>query len=310
LASLPAIGLFYLVARYTNAINFDGHLIYVSETNRVLGYFELYKSNAKYQDLNSTIFSLFWLYYKFTLPLALIGFYLLRKNLILTTLTTWLLVGSFSSLLFGGFGIFVWDRWMLMLVFPFTIYAVFALTQFNDWVKKNKILQSAWQKKAYALISFASFTLALSYSCWYVIPFLAANYDDSRAPFYDEKINSYFPPSMIHNAVGYEHIPAVLANISYLNDKLPRNAVLVVDNRYRGMVMTQLDLTNRIVYASPWSSKINTNLINSLRENYLGPIYLIWSTYENVDGFKRIYYSQSISVYRDKETFKQYLLNN
>jgi len=77
-----------------------------------------------YQQLASLIMTLFLLLFSFLLPLALYGFWLLRKNVILTALTLWLLVGTFSSLVFAGYGLIVWDRWLVMLVFPFVIYAV------------------------------------------------------------------------------------------------------------------------------------------------------------------------------------------
>ena len=48
-------------------------------------------------------------------------------NRILTLWTTVLLVGAFSAVLFPFSGVDLWYRWMFMLAYPFTFFAVYGL---------------------------------------------------------------------------------------------------------------------------------------------------------------------------------------
>jgi hypothetical protein len=70
-----------------------------------------------YLDLASHVFSLFILLYGVVLPLVFIGFF---KDRILNWWTALLLVGSFGCLVMPFFALDLWNRWMLMLVYPFT----------------------------------------------------------------------------------------------------------------------------------------------------------------------------------------------
>jgi len=302
---IPSLVIFFLSLRTPAVNDFGGHVIYKDESDIIYGYFEAYRHSLSYRDLASTIFGYFWLNFNFVLPLALYGWWILRKNLILSTLTIWLLIGTFSALIFGGYGLFFWSRWLLMLSLPFTIYTVVALIEIGRRISKLKIFQP---KILSSLFKFVSVVVLIAYFGLFIcynFPFISTPSQEAKPPFKSEKYNSLLPPSMINNSVGFESIKEVEDCIAYLN-VTPTNSVVLIDNRYRGMVLTNLDYSQRYVYTYPWSPKINQALIDELRTKNIGPIYMIWTSHESIPEFDRAFQSGQNSVYRDKTTYANY----
>jgi hypothetical protein len=82
---------------------------------------ELASQQAVYLDLVSRVFSFFGVLYILVLPFVFVGFF---RDVVLDVWVVLLLVGSFGVVVFPFFAPFIWSRWMLLLVFPFTFYAV------------------------------------------------------------------------------------------------------------------------------------------------------------------------------------------
>lgn len=307
LAILPALVMLFITFTHSSSNTFNNHVFYLNTENRLFNYVDVYKNKILYQDLSHIVTSLFCLCYQFILPLALLGFWLMRKNFFLVTLTLWLLLGTFSALLFGGYGLFVWDRWMIMLVIPFTLYAIVSLEKIGGWILTWKVFQPGYWQISLKILGLG---LALSYLAvifLYSWPFINTTYDKTAKPFVDPAINAYFPPTMIHNAVGYKNLRSVLAAVNYLDRKAPSGAIIMIDNRYRGIVLTKMDYRHRFVYSYPWTADLNQKALEDLREKDLGPIFTIWSSQDNQTGFDRVFYSGLVAVYRDKKTYQNFL---
>jgi hypothetical protein len=82
---------------------------------------ETVSQQAVYLDLGSQVFSFFAALYVLILPFVFIGFF---REVLLDSWIALLLIGSFGALLVPVFALSIWSRWMLMLVYPFTFYAV------------------------------------------------------------------------------------------------------------------------------------------------------------------------------------------
>jgi hypothetical protein len=82
---------------------------------------ETVSQQAVYLDLGSQVFSFFAVLYVLVLPLVFVGFF---RDALLDSWAAVLLVGSFGAVLIPVFALSIWSRWMLMLVYPFTFYAV------------------------------------------------------------------------------------------------------------------------------------------------------------------------------------------
>lgn len=300
---LPTIVIWILILKSPGLNSFGGHVFYKGESDRVFNYFVAYKNQlSSYNNLINTIWNLFLLYYKYLAPVAIVGMWFLRKNFLLWILTIWLLFGTFSSFIFKGYGLFVWDRWLLMLVIPLTIYAAAVFFGIGNWIINRKIF--AYNNiqiflKALGVLIFLSFIIF-----FFAInrPFLTTPNKDAKAPFLNSQLNAYIPPTMLNNAVGYENLDHVLNSIQFLNTKTPENAVILIDNRYRGLILTKLNYDNRYVYTYAWASKPNEEIIQEVRDKNLGPIYTIWTYRSGVKGFDRVFKSGETSVYVDKVT--------
>lgn len=300
LAVLPALLFFVLTIELPITNNFGGHVFYLSEPERVLNYFEIYKNKASYQEWAATVWGLFKLCYLYILPLVLYGFYLLRKNFLLTVLTLWLLLGTFSSLISGGYGLFVWSRWLFMLAVPLTIYATAGLFDLGQRLVGLKIFQPKLIRK-FLLPAFGGIILVSywGFFVWKNWPFLVAPAQQAKAPLLDTRINDQFPPSMLVNAVGFENMADVLKCIDFINNNTPESSVIFIDNRYRGISLVRMDYKDRYIYTYPWSKTVRNKLILRIRKENKGPIYTIWSSRQKISGFTRVFTSGEAAVYRD-----------
>jgi len=293
---LFAAGLFLMVINFPGRTLYDQNIIFTTEGNYFGFYFYAYKKVMSYGQLTNLIITLFSLLFSFLLPLALYGFWLLRKNIILTAMTLWLLAGTFSSLIFAGYGLIVWDRWLVMLVFPFVIYAVhgaFYLGGILGGIKK-------WAQKLPSLAGVLSAIFWLSFLglfVWRDIPFLTASYADAKKPLANDSINSYFPRTMVHNSVGIWKIQSTLNCVLWLNENAESGSAIIVDNRYRGLMMTEFDMDNRFLITNSWSETLQDRNLEIAKENDFWPIYLIWNTSKSIDGFDRVFASGETGVY-------------
>jgi hypothetical protein len=79
-----------------------------------------------YFDLASHVFSVFIVLYLLCLPLIFVGSF---RNVVLDVWTLFLVCASFSCLVMPFFALSFWNRWMFLLVYPFTLYAVNGITK-------------------------------------------------------------------------------------------------------------------------------------------------------------------------------------
>lgn len=290
---------FGIINQSARQVLYSDHMYFVSEKNNLWRYLYQYKAEMDYGKLYSIINRLFWLLYGFLIPFVLIGFWFWRKNIVLTTITLWLLIGSFSSLIFAGTGLIVWERWLIMLVFPFVIYAtegVFQLGRFIDLRLKKWHFHLRPMLWTLATIFWLGF---LGLFAWRAYPFLTKSYPETRPPYKDEEINSYFTPTMVHNSVGIWRIEDTLEAIEWLDKNVSAGAVVLVDNRYRGLMMTNFKMDNRYIVTNTWSDSWSKEGLNFARKKGFKNIYLIWKN-TSVKGFDRIFLSGNIAVYKAK----------
>jgi len=111
------------VIRVETVGNYQGALFFLRN------YLAIYETTQYYPmslNLASQVLSLFAGLYIVALPLVLVGFF---KDNVLDSWTAMLLIGSFGALVTPFFALDLWYRWMLMLVYPFTFYAVNGITR-------------------------------------------------------------------------------------------------------------------------------------------------------------------------------------
>jgi hypothetical protein len=188
--------------------------------------------------------------------------------------TLLLLFASFMPLVLPYSALPYWYRWMIMLSFPFTIYASNSLFWSGEETIAMKILKFASNrsKRLYhngnhfsvrimpklsnrkvvfvfvILVSLLSFT-------YIVFP-----YEQPFPYFTNSEIQLYFAPTMQYNTLPIsESIDAVLAT-TWLNWNMPANSCLITNDRLHGWA--ELYVHFRPIYEY---EAFNTNLSNALQ---------------------------------------------
>lgn len=287
---------FLVVISSSGQTLYNSHVIFVSEKSYFWRYFYRYHLEISYNLLKEIITSLFWLLYGYLLVFALIGFWFLRRNLVLIAITFWLLLGTFSSLLFRGSGIMVWERWLFMLVFPLAIYTTEGIYQIGALLGKIKKWTIKMPKLAFsgALIFWVVF---LGLFVWRAIPFLTADYSEAKPPLANDELNSYFPRTMIHNSIGLGEMKTTLKVVKWLDRNAPAGSIILVDNRYRGMMITNFNIDDRYIITNSWSENPQKAAMDLARSMNQQPVYLIWNISKSIDGFDRVYSAGNKGVY-------------
>ncbi|MBM2820615.1 MAG: hypothetical protein HW405_375 [Candidatus Berkelbacteria bacterium] len=294
--------LFTIVISSSGQILYNSHVFFTSEKNYFWRYFYRYDEVMPYWLLKQNILSLFSLLYLYLVPTAILGLILLRKNIALWAMTIWLLFGTFSSLILVGKGLFVWERWLFMLVFPLSIYSVEGLY----WLAKLVGSPQKWVKKYPQLSLVLSVFTCLAILTFFFIrswPFLTDTYARSKPPLANDELNSYFPRTMVHNSIGLENMATTLDCVNWLNQHAPSGSVVLVDNRYRGLMITHFDIDNRNIITNAWSETIQSSTLEVAKKTDFRPVYLIWNISKAIDGFDRIYSSGNRGVYQALPSF-------
>lgn len=292
--------LFLIVIRSSGQALYDQRILFTTDKNYFWYYFYHYNLEMPFSLLKSIILGLFWLLYGYILFFVVFGIWSLRKNLVLLSLTGFLLFGTFSSLIFGGNGLMVWERWMFMLVFPFIIYAVEGSYFIGSLFLKIKFFTNRIFHLSVAVIFWLAVFGFFFSRAW---PFLTADYDQAKPPFINEELNNYFPRTMVHNSLGLRLIPDTIAVVDWLNAHAPAGSVILVDNRYRGVMLTRFNIDDRFIITNSWSETVNSSTLEVARKSNYWPIYLIWNVSRTIPNFDRVYSVGDRGVYEALPSF-------
>ena len=289
---------FLVIISSSKEVLYNTHVIFTSENNYLVWrYFWQYQKDMSFAELSQTITGIFWLYYRYLLGFALLGFWLLRKNVILSVLTMWLVVGTFSALALGGTGIIVWDRWMVMLAFPFAIYAVEGVFYIGGLFATKPFKKLKFITYPTMVVFWLVFLGVLAWQVW---PFLTRTYHDAKPPLANDQINEYFPRTMVHNAVGITKIENSLDCVAWLDKNVPSGSAVIVDNRWRGLMLQNFEMDNRYVITNAWSEQWPRKTFEFAVEKGFTKVYLIWNTSRDIRYFDRVFSSGNVAVYESK----------
>jgi len=226
-----------------------------------------------YLDLASHVFSLFSVLYLLWLPLVLVGFF---RDRMLDSWTLLLLVGSFGALFAPFCGLDLWSRWMLMLVYPFTFYAVNGVGKvlgsqgavYPDW-KWLKWMRVS-KRTALGILLCMSFLSSL---------FIAARYRDCGV-LYTPSTILYLPSTMLHSTVPLQDVKGVIEAMEWLNGHMNDGSVVLVHHALLAWASLYLDKKNvAIHYVRDVGAALNVAL-----EHGFNSVYLVWWS-ENIGWY-------------------------
>jgi hypothetical protein len=220
---------------------------------------------ASYFDLFSHVFSLFLLLYTVVLPLIAVGHF---KDRVLDSWIILLLIGSFSCLILPFSGLILWNRWMLMLVFPFTFFAVeglwkvkcgkaLSLSRYFGWLKITK--------KVGIGLSLLSIVIGSLFMIWPLI-------DGKYGIIGVEGTFRYVPSTMQSSSVPLQDTEDTIEAYEWLNANMNSDSSLLVHDVF--LYWTQLYLDDNhhaVVFYSDLEKATEFAL-----ENGFTTAYLVW----------------------------------
>jgi len=220
-------------------------------------------------------------------PLLIFGFRKLKNNIPLRAWIIWLFIPliimiiSPNSFFIGGVLPF---RWILLLTYPLSFYAVEGLFA----IKWN------WYKILYKIA--ISFILALLSVSFLVLP-------NSGALEYFGSYPTYVPKSMLQNTVQLSDCQDTANALLWAKNNLPSNGHLLVHEVFYGWAILSFD-SDRL---NPYFFGNLTDVTNKLKEdNSTSALYLIWwvngtGWYGQLNvpsAFEELYHSGNIALYK------------
>jgi hypothetical protein len=270
-----------------------------------LGISDLVQNYSTYADLVLHVFSLFSVLYLWWLPLVLVGFF---RNRILSSMTLMLLVGSFDALITPFCALDFWNRWMFMLIYPFTFYAVNGVSKVSRLEDKSFVLvfkrlcQIKISRRGMLGMFFLSVVLGSIFMA--VPPFF-----DRFGIFFIPTTSSYLPSTMIYNSVPLRDVKSTIRAMEWLNENMTDGSGVLINHVFFWWANLYLDKRHVIIY---FRKDVEHALSVALTEGF-DPIYMIWwnedyITWQNQSVgwygitvpkcFKYIFSTDRVSVFR------------
>jgi hypothetical protein len=247
------------VGHYTGALFFFTNYLGVSDT---------VQSYSSYSTLFSNVASLFVLLFLVVSPLVLIGFF---RDGILDCWVGLLLVGGFGALVVPWFALDLWSRWMLMLVYPFTFYAVNGigrvvhgggLSVSPHWRRLNWLKVS---KRAVKGLLVVSFCLGLVFMA---CPLLFGRFGLVGLP---TTVN-YVPSTMQSNSLPLVDVDSAVNALKWVNARMDSSSAFLAQDAFYWWSQLCLNNTHTIVY---FKNDFG-GAIRAAHEHGFSTVYFVW----------------------------------
>ncbi|MFW6110597.1 MAG: hypothetical protein ACOC6H_01015 [Thermoproteota archaeon] len=238
-----------------------GGLYFLTDYLRVSTPFEHYSG---YLDLFFHVSSLFILLYALILPLVLVGYF---RDKALVFWTGILGVGALGCLILPSSALLLWNRWMLMLVFPLTFFAVHGLWKA---LKQGSISLSSpfsWFRipRKIALGLVMSFVLAGAL-------FMVLPPGERHDPVGWGNTFPYIPSSMQRSSIPLEDTPHVNEAYRWLNTHMDDRSCLLSPYVFEFWTLLRLEEEHSaLIFHQDLEKATSTALQNGYQT-----VYLLW----------------------------------
>ena len=219
-------------------------------------------SYANYVGLAFSVFVLFALLYLPYLFLVVKGFF---RNGILNFWTGLLLVGSFSCLIVPFSALQYWHRWMFMLAYPFTFYAVAALSRFFSGFREKRFsLPGFFSSRKAAFSVLLTFGLGIAYLA---TPVLMV-FSDTSVP----GISNTFLYFSTSPTVPYQDVEDVVQAMNWLNNNMISMSSVVLQHAFVMWGRLYLDNSKAIFEFD----KDVPLALSTAADNGFNQVYFVW----------------------------------
>lgn len=272
--------------------HFSGPLFFMTN---YLGVVDTVQYSPTYLDLATSVISLFSLLYLAILPLAVVGFF---RHEALDVWAVLLSIGAVGCLVIPFFALDLWNRWMLMLVFPLTFYAA------NGF---EKVLRSARTLRAVGGGT-GRFRLSGRVAKGLVLISVVSGFVFMTSPTFFGKGGifglpttvNYLPSTMLSNAVPLSDVKDTAEAFRWVSMTMDGNSCFLAQDALFYWAMFSLDGTHTVVY---FKNDVS-NAVEVAAERGFGKFWLVWWN-EDVGwygfhvpyGFREVHQVGRISVF-------------
>lgn len=219
-------------------------------------------------------FVIFAVCYLLLLPFVLRG---LRKDRLIGSMTGWLLLSSFSVIC-PWFVILGYQRWLMLLVFPFSVYAAWGIEHFQLFNKRR-----IWMLMAIFL----------------VFMLIGIGYSTGTFSYVGQMTNSYVAVNLVQSSISWDQIDDVKTVLAWLDEKAVHNSSILAEECFYGWALIYLERANQDVKIIPYAAaSLPTSALEIALHNGFNRVYLIWYTEQGFSNFERIHSENAISVFQ------------
>ena len=230
-------------------------------------------SYPSYFDLASHVFSVFIVLYLLCLPLVLVGFF---RNRILDAWTMFLACASFGCLVMPLFAFDFWDRWMFLLVYPLSLYAVNGLLKIfrsADGAVRPRFGWLRWMKVSKVTAAGLLFGMLLLTSFYVGATLQSDNYVVFSIP----TISRYFS---VAPTVPLRDVEGTVQVMAWLSGHMNGGACVLVHSAFLEWAHLHLDRSHTVVaYATDIEEALDVATGNGF-----SIVYLVWWS-ENIGWY-------------------------
>lgn len=219
-------------------------------------------------------FVIFAVCYLLLLPFVLRGW---RKDRLVGPMTGWLLLSSFSVIC-PWFTVPGYQRWLMLLVFPFSVYAAWGFERFQLFNKRR-----IWMLAAIVM----------------VFMLIGVGYSTGTFSYVGRMTNSYVAVNLVQSSIRWDQIDDVKAVLTWLDENAVSNSSILTEECFYGWTLIYLERANQDVKVIPYAaaSPPMSALEVALHDGF-SRIYLIWYTAQGFSNFEIIHSKNAVSVFQ------------
>jgi len=240
--------------------------------------------------------------YGHLLPFILMG---LRKDLVVSCMVVALCIGTLYSLTFAlSWTSLSWRRSIILLIFPFMVYAMTGFKKLRLHDKHIKVFALLILVFSSVGVAYSSGTLPIRKVLSFVTedkvrssvstePPLANNQD---LYFVAQIVSTYIPESIVQSSIPIEDADDLVASLHWINDNAPENSCLLAEERFYSWALIFLRKDITIIkypqYYPPDSA------LPIVQEKRFKTVYLVWRGNLVLKGLVRMVAQGNISVFK------------
>jgi hypothetical protein len=213
------------------------------------------------------------------LPLLAFVFKGFWRDKLLDPMICCLLVGSFSVITNPWFAVPGYQRWLMLLVFPFCVYVV---KGFERWhlFDRNRI----WMLRVIVLV--------------FII--IGAGYSTGAFSYVGILPNSYVAVSLVQSSIPWSQVDDVKSALTWLDGNAQTNSCLLAREPFYGWTLNYLSRADSDVTVFPYSASSSSPLpaLEKALDNGFRCIYLISYTNSDLNDFEALHSNRDISVFQ------------